>query len=1040
MEELKFNRYEVIIDGTDYTNHVPFPLKWSALLDEQLDEASLQLVRVPVDNFEALINVTVKVWNDEAPDDVITHNFLVANDEAKEVPVGSGKYNHSLYLIEETKYLEGFQVRSHGYVDSLNKKFLPVSVNANVVIPENSNILDIKAYPIESPKTSNNEKFPSLQGVWHDINIRQPGTGSFTLRGMGNGSVIEIIQPNGVVYSTNTDISSVVPVTLKVPSGSFFARYTLDFVIVYTRGDEETIGHSFVQFNYSLFYAPNGISDPLTWTARSVIERALILAEPLRQNDCPRFWLNPAQAAEFEKIKVPEFQFTQSNLREILQGIGKYLHGEPRLRGHEVYYDMYGSSEQTEPYSVYAAKEVSRALDRYATNIDSNVGNLVNSLGYAKGVFVEPFDGGALSMRCETMYARIDESNIIFPTKFGINSVEKFEYYDDTNNRFWDITRYVFEAADYNQMSSYQGGYPYAKSYALYYTQGEKNIHGFLLKEEAALAQAFKEPAIVNILTAVTGESVSIGKYQKMQFRITYQAYMPARVQQNKSLIAAKKQFTTTYNQGQNVVESKYFGENLKGVIARLGNVDKVITVVKKGLAKPPKVGTLYDDDYYISTVACEVQPTTTKITLALSKDFNRYSEYVSLDRQKRQYEISEKAAYESMLSYRDYCIIGDATNTYGDSLAPLGNVLKFMLNSQESDVPVTMLKAQGVDSKSNLWQEVALSVQAAAMGNAAVFIASYKDNYSAGESAIEIAGTPGDTATLNYFQQGVMYTDVFGNLEKLHLNYYTGGSPIDNENEFNLASTLPATDYLKPNGEALITTGENPLWVKKGSTEILGINYQIDFVTNRRSIIIGSGFAKFCSLVNGYDSSLIRLYIRKTRLNKFEKRYNIEGATPLSFSGFTMSEDGKTAYFKDFVVQNNIDFVGKSWALVKDYEVILGENREINVGDNIFSGLQITMAHDYLPPSYNGIIEGGYPVTPTQSGDVYTVDYKTDYNNDVWLNIRDVTKNDTQTGAEISVPNGLKMSQDANGVWHIVGKLYSPDTVFVKFRAFKWR
>ncbi|MGN1094501.1 MAG: hypothetical protein ACI4SC_05925 [Candidatus Neoclostridium sp.] len=62
MKELKFNRYEVIIDGTDYTNHVPFPLKWSELLDEQLDEASLQLVRVPIDNFESLINATVKVW------------------------------------------------------------------------------------------------------------------------------------------------------------------------------------------------------------------------------------------------------------------------------------------------------------------------------------------------------------------------------------------------------------------------------------------------------------------------------------------------------------------------------------------------------------------------------------------------------------------------------------------------------------------------------------------------------------------------------------------------------------------------------------------------------------------------------------------------------------------------------------------------------------------------------------------------------------------------------------------------------------------
>lgn len=59
MELLKFNRLKVLIDGTDYTNHVPFPFKWSALLDEQLDEAALELMRVPIENFEPLLGVVV---------------------------------------------------------------------------------------------------------------------------------------------------------------------------------------------------------------------------------------------------------------------------------------------------------------------------------------------------------------------------------------------------------------------------------------------------------------------------------------------------------------------------------------------------------------------------------------------------------------------------------------------------------------------------------------------------------------------------------------------------------------------------------------------------------------------------------------------------------------------------------------------------------------------------------------------------------------------------------------------------------------------
>lgn len=1032
MELLKFNRLKVLIDGTDYTNHVPFPFKWSALLDEQLDEATLELVRVPTENFEPLLDVVVKVWNDSDETRVITHNMLVANDDAHEIPVGSGKYNHTLYLIEETKYLEGFYVRSHGYVNSLNKTSGSVKVSPSLtsgletMVTQNSGV---SFKQMDSPVLSGHVEIPTCKSILQTENTF----------GLKEGVCKITIYQNGVkVYDSSENGDDVYVqgnLNIALLNNSALVCYYLDVNIA--PNDNTYAGTAY----YCINVIPNGGTK--SWTARSVIERALILAEPLRKSDCPRFWLNPTQAAEFEKIEVPEFQFTQSNLREILQGIGQYVHGEPRLKGHEIYYDMYGSSEQTEPYSVYAAKEVSRTLDRYTTNIDSSVGNLVNSLGYAKGVFIEPFAGAALSMRCETMYARIEDSNMIFATKFGINSVEKFEYYDDTNNKFYDITPYVFESADYNQMSSFSASYPYAKTYALYFVQGERNVRGFNFKQDDPLFPALKNYSIVNILTVVLGSEPKIGSYPKMQFRITYQAFMPARVQQNKSLIVAKKHFTTAYNQGQNVVESRYYGENLKGVIARLGNVDKVVTVVKQGLPIIPKVGTLYDDDYYISTVAVEVQPQTTKITLALSQDFNRYSAYVSLDRQKRQYEISEKAAYESMLSYRDYAIIGDNATTYGDALTKINEVVEFMQYQQDTNKPVTLLKAKGVDVDGNNLQEVALPCQPAAMGNSIVFISGYKDNYSAGENAVEIITTKNNQTVRTYSQQGVSYSDFFGNIEKLHLEYYTGGKAIGEDNEFNLASTLPAANYLLPDDSPLITTGDNPLWVKKGSTEILGMNYQIDFVSNRRSIVIGSGFAKYCSLVNGYDDSAISLVLLKNRLNKFERTVKFTEADKRTFPKFTILDEPRASFNAYTLTQADGNI--KAWAVVKGDELLFGENKAYAVGDNIFANLYITMAHDYLPPAYTDKLDGGITLYPNDTsadnpvkkvGDEYVVDWQTTYDNEYWVNIRGVNKpNDTAT-----VPNGLKPYQDANGIWHIVGKLYTDDNVVLKITAFKWR
>jgi hypothetical protein len=1035
MEELKFNKIQVLIDGTDYTNHVPFSFKWSALLDEQLDEATLELIRVSIENFEPLVNVTVKIWNESDTTKVITHNFLIANDEAHELPVGSGKYNHTLYLIEETKYLEGFIVRSHGYVNALNNYYNTVLKTPSLYAYSGDTASgaasgSIRYYNIDdigSPLSETTYNFPTCRSI-----LTQKSDYEITLYDKSVAPV-EDYQKNYILVEqggervfdsrtdTSVDMTASGTVTVNLSLGVVNVIYNL-YGSVNNGSSSSTAKIISCAYTYALTVVDTAVL-PKAWNARSAIERALIIAEPLREGDCPRFWLNPEQAAEFEKIEVPEFQFTQSNLREILQGIGQYIHGEPRLKGHEIYYDMYGSSEQTEPYSVYAAKEVSRTLDRYTTNIDSSVGNLVNSLGYAKGVFVEPFAGAAMSMRCETLYARVTESNMIFPTKFGINSVEKFEYYDDTNNKFYDITSYVFESADYNQMSSYEDSYPYAKAYALYYTRGSRGIKGFNFKEEAAITNVFKNYAIVNILTAVMGSNPNIGLYPKMQFRITYQAYMPARIQQNKSLIVAKKHFTTPYNQGQNVVESRYYGESLKGVVARLGNVDKVVTVVKQGLPTIPKVGTLYDDDYYISTVAVEVQPLTTKITLALSQDFNRYSAYVSLNRQKRQYEISEKAAYESMLSYRDYCIIGDSVTSYGAALVSVGNVIKFINNPEETDKPLTLAVCEGLNENDKTCGKRALAVQAVASGNAAVFLTKYADNYSAGDSAQALSEVVNKIQ--GYFQQGVQYTDAFGNAEKLRFDYYTGGSPLA-DHEFDLASSLPSAKYLQPDGSALITTGDNPLWVKKGSTEILGINYQIDFVSNCRSIVIGSGFAKYCSLVNGYDNTAVWLWLSKKRLNKFERTYDISQSFRVSFPGFELSADGRKAFFKPFIITDNYSNI-KSWALVKNGEVIFGENKDFAVGDDIFSDgtnpLQITMAHDYLPFAYSQKTTDTVTVTPISSGKMYTVDYTTAYDNSVWIST-----------------NKFSAKQDKDGIWHIVGKTYSSNAVNVELSIFTWR
>lgn len=119
-------KVEIEVDGVmvDCTAQVPFPIKWNNLLDEQLDEANITVIKAKAEIFQPLTHVDITFYNEENPDDVTVMRYVVACDEAKELPVGSGRYNHTLYLIEETKYLEGFICRSQGYVNSLGRIYV----------------------------------------------------------------------------------------------------------------------------------------------------------------------------------------------------------------------------------------------------------------------------------------------------------------------------------------------------------------------------------------------------------------------------------------------------------------------------------------------------------------------------------------------------------------------------------------------------------------------------------------------------------------------------------------------------------------------------------------------------------------------------------------------------------------------------------------------------------------------------------------------------------------------------------------------------
>ena len=134
----------------DYSRYAVLPLKWANLLDEQLDEANVTLKKVPQEYFLPLRKVRVTLIN--SPDalfggdeeiksraennatitfndrtkkisETLTINFVIANDNSIENPVGSGKFDHEIYLIELTKILEGFIGDSITFTNPLGNNY-----------------------------------------------------------------------------------------------------------------------------------------------------------------------------------------------------------------------------------------------------------------------------------------------------------------------------------------------------------------------------------------------------------------------------------------------------------------------------------------------------------------------------------------------------------------------------------------------------------------------------------------------------------------------------------------------------------------------------------------------------------------------------------------------------------------------------------------------------------------------------------------------------------------------------------------------------
>lgn len=672
--------------------------------------------------------------------------------------------------------------------------------------------------------------------------------------------------------------------------------YTIEYAIA------QAVGTGYIALTYNRL--------PLKkWTITDVVNRCFDLIEPLTYGQKPRFRLqgqnydnttgNPttvvsgSQADKYSSILAPEYAFTRQTLKEMLTDVCGYIHAVPRVTGKltdnygdeywNVIFDEYGSTQVSNiSKKAYVGKGSKTNVNEYCTTLDSSAENLISQLDYAQGVVIEPFNEGGRSLRTDQTTVRLGEDNTSFiKTDYPIYSIGQkrqviCRYIPTVGYGAWDITPYVFEKADYDgTLDSFSSVYPFSRSCALYYQQGSPNIYGLFFKVDNALTPALSNYAIRNILEAVTGQTINLSyqQYMELAFSVSYLPIFGTRVQTNKQFIVKSVPRSLAYNQDANVIETRYYGENLKGVIARLGNVEKTYTYHIPFLSEVPKVGTLFDKNYYISVVSVEVLPLYIKCTIGLSKDFNRRSQYIGISSNKRMWEVSEKQSIDRQNVYKEYLKISQTDNVSSANIAWQGGIVENLFNTVNG-YSVNAVSLSTYDKKENIINNgynIVLPVISTALGNSLLFNFKLEDNYSAGQK-VEYLSLSSNTDINGYWAQYVPYCDYYGRF------YYC-------DKQFYINNPTMETDSGTTNPQASSVSGDVKIYIqkqkyRKDNREVPNDGYELCAVTDDESVVIGSALFKNCMLVNTSPITVFQVYAFTTRLNVINSKVDLTNGT----------------------------------------------------------------------------------------------------------------------------------------------------------------
>lgn len=934
---------QLLIDGVDYTKFATNPLQTQDTLDESLDLVYVELkgTNEPTP-FKPFADVVLKISDGV---NSRTLGMLIESDEVVET-ISLKKYTHNTMFIEKTKWLERIFVEK-AIRQPLQHKYLEGSATILPVATIDASFEDAQAVIIDRYKT------PLASG--RDIELLSPY--EWAGEGLLEQPLHQMIQVDKYneetgqyerLFLAEDDASNRYCYEGYTIENAQVGRYRVIYQHMFFTVAQETLKNTYE------FLVIEEEELPQKYTIKDVCEQLLETAECLCVGETPLFSLASAneysqeQQEAIQKIhdmETPEFTFNKMSLFEAFQQIGGHCHFIPRLVGNKIYFDLLGQTErQGGDLEKYCSNTLKQDTNEFCTKLDSQVSNLTNYDNIDESAISSPNNKAYRTVRTEQNTIQITEDNMFIETEYPIEKIVKLEVGYIKNGEYstteiGDISPYVFESSEYNTLSNFSSYYPFSKMYALKYTEGQRNITELNFQRENIISQAFEGMAILNIINNKLGWTkgsrlTNEDKFQ-LQFRVTYIPSTTARITQSKvNTDDIDKEISIAYNQSANKVSSSAYGEHLKGIVAKYGNVAKTKMYILPSIDLIPKAGRLFDKDYYISIVKCEYYPNYIKCEVGLSKDFNNKNEYIETNTRLQYFEYDRDIIIDRYIIREDYCVVGDGVDVSDDNKSMITNIGLSYLSSwlNGSSFPLSEV-AQAIvntyDANNNTLVKVGnqsgylvLPVISLGIGNSIFFTFKFNDNISAGTTAYY-----GGTLGQQRLQEHIKYVDDYGEAKYMDFDLgFQRGNMLGYNDAVGYGSNLP---FVK-DGEgklSFVEFGTNtPIIFDKGVSETPHITYQVHFVTNN-DIIIGSGLASKNPYVKKQSQIAPQFYILEKEINKFEQVIDLDG-----LSGASLVSDT----FSDGVELTNIiaDKNGVAWAVCYGNELLFGKNMTIKNGD----------------------------------------------------------------------------------------------------------